>query len=550
MNPLALTEAPLLQGLRWTGPRPLGDRSAQARVLTPQALAFVASLARDFREELQVLLAEREERQRRFDEGFRPGYLPGTTALRGGNWTVAALPAALLDRRVEITGPPDRKMLINALNSGASVHMSDFEDSLAPTPDNLIEGQANLQDAVRGVLVHEEGGKRYALNPETALLMVRPRGLHLVEAHLLVDGEPVPAALFDAGLFLFHNAAELVRQGKVPCLYLPKLEHFLEARLWDRILGTVERELGLEAGAVKVTVLIETLPAAFQMDEILFELRTRAAGLNLGRWDYIFSFLKVHRADPAAILPDRGRITMDQPFLRAYARRLVQVCHRRGCLALGGMSAFVPVKADTEATEKALAQVRADKLREVQDGCDGTWVAHPGLVPIAKLVFDEGMAGPNQLDAMPTLEVPAAALLEIPDGPRTRDTLFRNLRIGIRYLEAWLRGNGCVALYGLMEDAATAEISRLQLWQWVRHGAVVEDIGPLSRCAFHGFVLDALQQIHAEVGGQAFEDGRFVEAAELFEGLILAPLPDAFLTLSAYPRLIAQPETLPLTEIA
>jgi malate synthase len=548
MNPIALTEASLLQGLRWSGPR----RPAEARVLTPHALAFVADLARRFREELGVRLEEREERQLRFDRGLRPGFLPGTATVRDGAWTVAPLPAALLDRRVEITGPPDRKMLINALNSGASVHMSDFEDSLAPTPENLIEGQANLQDAVRGVLVHEEGAKRYALNPETAVLMVRPRGLHLEECHLRVDGEPIPACLFDAGLFLFHNAAELTRQGKSVCLYLPKLEHYLEARWWNRVLEAAEGELGLELGSVKVTVLIETLPAAFQMDEILFELKTRAAGLNLGRWDYIFSFLKVHRADPAAILPDRGRVTMDQPFLRAYARRLVQVCHRRGCLAMGGMSAFVPVKADTEATEKALAQVRADKLREVQDGCDGTWVAHPGLVPIAKLVFDEGMPQANQLGVIPPLEVPAAALLEIPEGPRTRDTLFRNLRIGIRYLEAWLRGNGCVALDGLMEDAATAEISRLQLWQWVRHGAAVEDVGPLSRCVFHGFVLDALQQIHAEVGGQVFEDGRFVEAAELFEGLVLAPLPDAFLTLSAYARLVAQPqaENLPLTEIA
>lgn len=546
MKPAAHPEAPLLPGLRWSGPR----RAAEGRVLTPHALAFVAGLVRRFREDLETLLLERGERQRRFDEGLRPGFLPGTAALRDGDWTVAPLPQSLLDRRVEITGPPDRKMLINALNSGASVHMSDFEDSLAPTPGNLLDGQANLQDAVRGVLVHEEGGKRYALNAETARLMVRPRGLHLTESHLEVDGEAVPAALFDAGLFLFHNAAELARQGRPVCLYLPKLEHYREARWWNRVLEAVEGGLGLEVGAIKVTVLIETLPAAFQMDEILFELRSRAAGLNLGRWDYIFSFLKVHRADPAAILPDRGRVTMDQPFLRAYARRLVQVCHRRGCLALGGMSAFVPVKADTEATEKALAQVRADKLREVQDGCDGTWVAHPGLVPIAKLVFDEGFTGPNQLGVVPALEVPEAALLEIPEGPRTRDTLFRNLRIGIRYLEAWLRGNGCVALYGLMEDAATAEISRMQLWQWVRHGALVEDIGPLSRCAFHGFVLDALQQIHAEVGGPAFEEGRYVEAAELFEGLILAPLPDAFLTLSAYPRLIAQPETLPLTEIA
>jgi len=542
------SEPPLLEAIRWFGPR----RDAEVKVLTPPALGFLADLTRRFRADRQSLLAEREARQLSFDRGLRPGLLPETAAIREDAWTVAPLPADLLDRRVEITGPPERKMLINGLNSGASVHMSDFEDSLAPTAENLVDGQVNLQDAVRGVLVHDEGGKRYTLNVETAVLMVRPRGLHLVEAHLEVDGEPIPAALFDAGLFLFHNAAELQRQGKGAYLYLPKLEHHLEARWWQRVLAAVEEILDLAPGSIRVTVLIETLPAAFQMDEILYELRTRAAGLNLGRWDYIFSFLKVHREDANAILPDRGRVTMDQPFLRAYARRLVQVCHRRGCLAMGGMSAFVPVRADTEATEKALAQVRADKLREVADGCDGTWVAHPGLVPIAKQVFDAAMPGPNQMDVIPTVEVPPAALLEVPLGPRTRDTLHRNLRVGIRYLEAWLRGQGCVALYGLMEDAATAEISRMQLWQWVRHGAELEGIGALSRSLFHSFVLDALHQIRAEVGGHAFEDGRFIEAAELFEGLIIAPVPDAFLTLSAYPRLAAPAPipTLPLMEIA
>ncbi len=550
MSPVPPVDADLLRGLRWTAPRRPGD----GRVLTPEALAFLGVLVRRFREDREALLAERQERQRRFDAGLRPGFLPGTLAIREGDWTVAPLPEDLLDRRVEITGPPDRKMLINALNSGATVHMSDFEDSLAPTPENLVEGQANLQDAVRGTLVHEEGGKRYALNPETAVLMVRPRGLHLDEVHLRVDGEPVPGSLFDAGLYLFHNAAELVRQGKAVALYLPKLEHYLEARWWNRVLEAAEGLLGLAAGTVKVTVLIETLPAAFQMDEILFELKARAAGLNLGRWDYIFSFLKVHREDGAAVLPDRARVTMEQPFLRAYAKRLVRVCHRRGALAMGGMSAFVPVKADTEATEKALAQVRADKLREVQDGCDGTWVAHPGLVPIAKLVFDERLEGPNQLHVRPeplTDEATeAAALLEVPQGPRTRDMLLRNLRIGIRYVEAWLRGSGCVALDGLMEDAATAEISRMQVWQWLRHGADIEGVGVLSRSLFHGFVLDALHQIGAEVGGQAFEAGRFVEAAELFEGLVLAPVPDAFLTLPAYGRLLAATEPLQLTEIA
>ena len=529
--------SPSLTGIQWTAPA----HPADGRVLSPEALAFVAGLARRFHWELELLLARREAAQRRYDGGERPGFDPATAGIREAAWTVAPLPAELQDRRVEITGPPERKLLINALNSGAQVHLSDFEDSLAPTPENLLEGQLNLQDAVRRRLQHVEGGKVYQLAERTAVLMVRPRGLHLTERHLRVDGLPVPAALFDAGLLLFHNAAELIARGSAPYLYLPKLEHHLEARWWNRVLAAAEAGLGLPAGRIRATVLIETLPAAFQMDEILHELRDRAAGLNLGRWDYLFSFIKVHRMDPRAVLPERGSLAMTLPFLRSCARRLVQVSHRRGCSAIGGMSAFVPVHSDPAATEQALIQVRADKLREVKDGCDGTWVAHPGLVAVARETFDRHLPGPNQIHRIPEGRVGAAELLAIPQGPRSDAGLRHNLRVGLRYLESWLRGQGCVALYGQMEDAATAEISRMQLWQWVKHEAAVQGHGPLDRTFFHRYVREALDQIQAEIGARAFEQGLFGEAADLFESQVTAELPDAFFTLPAYETLSERP---------
>lgn len=508
-------------------------------ILSPGAVAFVETLVRAFRPRLEALLLDRVRRQARFDRGERPGFLPETEAVRRSEWTVAPLPPVLLDRRVEITGPPERKMLINALNSGARVYMADFEDSLAPTLENLLDGQRNLREAVRGTLRHVDPatGKAYVLEERRAALMVRPRGLHLPERHLAVDGAPAPACLFDAGLFLYHNAAALLERGQVPCLYLPKLEHHLEARWWDEALAAMEAALGIPAGCVRTTLLIETLPAAFQMEEFLFEQRRRAAGLNLGRWDYIFSFIKTRRADPAALLPDRAQISMDQPFLRAYARSLVRACHRRGALAMGGMSAFVPRRGDAEGTERAFAQVRADKEREVRDGCDGTWVAHPGLVAVAQAPFDEGLEGPNQLDRIPG---PAAAeeLLAVPEGTRTENGLQHNLKVGIQYLESWLRGQGCVALYGLMEDAATAEISRMQVWQWIHHGAEVGRAGRLDRPLFHAFVQDALFQIQAEIGAEAFAEGRFLDASDLFETLVLARDPPPFLTLPAYDLLL------------
>ena len=502
---------------------------------TQDALAFVQNLARCFRGSLKGLLAERERRQAEFDRGLRPGFLPETETIRQSDWSVAPLPAALMDRRVEITGPPERKMLINAMNSGARVYMADFEDSLAPTWENLVTGQQNLFLAIRRQLSHEDptSGKRYQLNPQVATLMIRPRGLHLPERHLEVDGQPVPACLFDAGLFLYHNARELHDRGEGPYLYLPKLEHHLEARWWNQVLDAVENDLGLPAGCIRTTMLIETLPAAFQMEEILFEHLNRAAGLNLGRWDYIFSFIKTLRTDPTAVFPDRGEVHMDQPFLRAYARLLVRTCHRRGCSAMGGMSAFVPQKGDPEGTSLAYAQVRADKLREVLDGCDGTWVAHPALVPVAQAEFDAHMPGLNQLHVIPG-PVAAAELLAVPAGARTEAGLRLNLRVGIRYLESWLRGQGCVALYGLMEDAATAEISRMQLWQWLNHEVEVAGLGRLDRPLFHWNVQDALYQIQAEVGDESFADGRFLEAADLLETLILLRTPPPFLTVPAY----------------
>ena len=417
MTSIALSPA------RWIGPE-------AASLLTPEVLDLLTCLQRRYGGELRALLADREARQQGYDRGERPRFLPYLDKVRRDPWQVAPLPDRLLDRRVEITGPPERRMMLHALNSGAKVYMADFEDSLAPTAEKLLEGQLNLQAAVRHTL--RDGD--LVLREETALLMVRPRGLHLEERHLEVDGAPVIAAFFDAVLFLLHNAQELVARGLPVCLYLPKLEHHLEARLWNTVLEHLEDHLDLPLGTVKVTVLIETLPAAFQMEEILFELRKRAAGLNLGRWDYLFSVLKVHRQDASAVLPDRATLRMELPFLQAYARRLVQVCHRRGALALGGMAALVPQRRDPDATQRALEAVRADKLREVRQGCDGTWVAHPDLVPVALEVFRTHVAGVNQRTVVPESEVTEAMLLELPKGPVTAEGLRRNLRVALCYL--------------------------------------------------------------------------------------------------------------------
>ena len=493
-------------------------------ILTTDALAFVKRLTLCFRGSLKGLLAEREQRQADCDLGLRPGFLRETEATRQGDWSVAPLPVTLMDRRVEITSPPAPGALSEALNSGARVCVADFEDGLVPTLENLVTGQESLYRAIRGDLGHQgpETGARQGLNPKAATLMVRPRGLHLPEPHLEVEGAPVPACIFDAGLFLFHNAAELLARGSGPYLCLAKLEHHLEARWWDQVLEAVENDLGLPTGSIRTTLLISTLPAAFQMDEILHEHLNRAAGLALAQQDYLFSYLKTFRTDPSAILPDRQALTLEQPLLRACTQLMVRTCHRRGCSALGGLSAAAPGDEDPE------VRVRADALREVLEGCDGAQVAHPALVPVALEVFDEHMHGLNQLHRIP---LPAAdlELLAVPSGPRTGSGLRQDLRVGIRYLESWLRGEGRVELYGLVEDTASAEIARMHLWQWVNHEVEVPSMGRLDRPLFHWHVQDALYQIQAEVGDEVFADGRFIEAADILETLILLPTPPPFL---------------------
>src|SRR5213596_1161648 len=444
-----------------------------ADVLRPAALEFLAELARRFEPVRRELLERRRARQREIDAGRLPDFLPETRHIRDRDWTVAPIRPDLLDRRVEITGPVDRKMMINAFNSGANVFMDDFEDSNAPTWENNVRGQQNLRDAVAGTISYvSPEGKRYALEARTATLMVRPRGWHLVEKHLLVDGRPISAALFDFGLAFFHNAKALIAKGTGPYFYLPKLESHLEARLWNDVFNLAQDELGISRGTIRATVLIETILAAFEMDEILYELKDHSAGLNCGRWDYIFSFIKKFRQRPDCVLPDRARVTMDRHFLKSYVDLLIQTCHRRRAHAMGGMAAQIPIKHDPAANEAALEKVRQDKLREVRAGHDGTWVAHPGLVPVAAEAFNTAMPGPHQLQVKrEDVRVAARDLLLVPEGEITAAGLRTNIDVGVRYLAAWLGGSGCVPIYNLMEDAATAEISRSQVWQWLRHGA-------------------------------------------------------------------------------
>jgi malate synthase len=506
-------------------------------VLSPDALEFLLELTRRFGPARAELLDARRQRQEAFDQGQLPGFLPETRAIREGEWRVAPAPSDLCDRRVEITGPVDRKMVINALNSGARVFMADFEDSTAPTWENLIGGQRNLIDAVAGTIRYEHPvtGKRYQLSPDPAVLMVRPRGLHLPEAHLRLDQAPLPAALVDFGLFVFHNARALVEQGTGPYLYLPKLEHHLEARWWNDVFVFAQERLGLPRGTIRATVLVETLPLAFQMHEVLYELREHSAGLNCGRWDYIFSSIKTLRARPEWLTPDRGQVGMTQPFMRAYTQLQVQTCHRRGAHAMGGMAAQIPIKADPDANQRALDAVRNDKLREVRDGHDGTWVAHPGLVPLALEVFDEQMPGPNQLDVLrDDLVVTQDELLEPPTGTRSEAGLRQDVNVGLLYLESWLRGQGCVPLYHLMEDAATAEISRTQLWQWVHHAARLDD----GRVVTGGLVDEVLDQelarIRADLSDERWAAGRFHDAAGLLRDLVAEPTLTDFLTTPAY----------------
>ncbi len=505
-------------------------------ILSPAALQFVAFLQRSFGPRREELLARRQDRKRRLDAGELPDFLPETKALRESDWSVAPIPHDLVDRRVEITGPVDRKMIINALNSGASVFMADFEDAHTPTWANNIEGQLNLRDAVRRQIDYAgPGGKQYRLNETTATLLVRPRGWHLLEEHLRVDGKPVSASLFDFALYFFHNAGELLARGTGPYFYLPKMESHLEARLWNDVFVAAQKNLGIPTGSIRATVLIETILAAFEMHEILWELREHSAGLNCGRWDYIFSFIKKFRARHDFLTPDRALITMDKAFLASYVDLLIQTCHRRGIHAMGGMAAQIPIKGDETANEAAMAKVRADKVREVRAGHDGTWVAHPGLVPVAKAVFDEHMPEANQIDRKrDEARISAGDLLRIPEGAITEKGMRQNINVGILYLEAWLGGLGCVPLYNLMEDADTAEICRAQLWQWLHHGAHTSDGMAVTAERFDRLLAAELDRIHGEVGSARLLNGVFPSAARLFERMIKQDAFDDFLTLPAY----------------
>jgi malate synthase len=506
-------------------------------ILTPEALAFVADLHKRFDATRKRLLALRAERQKRFNAGETPDFLAETAHVRDGDWQVGAIPADLLDRRVEITGPTDRKMVVNALNCGAKVFMTDFEDANSPTWTNCIEGQLNLKDRWAGKLDFTDAatGKAYKLGPNPAVLIVRPRGWHLMEEHVTVGGEPMAGALFDFGMYVFHNARAAIAAGSGPYFYLPKMESHLEARLWNDVFEHAQGVLGLKSGTIKATVLIETLPAAFEMDEILFELKDHIVGLNCGRWDYIFSFIKKLAKNADYILPDRSQVTMGKAFLNAYSLLLIKTCHRRGAFAMGGMAAQIPIKNNPEANAAAFAKVKADKEREAGNGHDGTWVAHPDLVPVAMEVFDRLMPQPNQLDRKrEDVSVTAKDLLEVHQGTRTEAGFRENIRVGVQYMEAWLRGRGAVPIYNMMEDAATAEISRAQIWQFVNYGVELEGGRKVTRDWFEQIYDEELAKVRGEIGAETYDKGRFPEAARLFKELSLAPDFADFLTTPAY----------------
>ena len=497
-----------------------------SEILTPAAQDFLAELARNFEKRRTDLLHARIERQKTFDQGALPDFLNETASIRAAEWTVAPIPRDLLDRRVEITGPVDRKMVINALNSGANVFMADFEDANSPTWANVIEGQINLRDAInRSIRLVSAEGKKYELAEQTATLMVRPRGWHLVEKHVLVDGQPISASLFDFGLFFFHNAAQLLKNGTGPYFYLPKLESHLEARLWNDVFLFAQDRLSIPRGTIRATVLIETILATFEMDEILWELREHSAGLNCGRWDYIFSFIKKFRKRPEFVLPNRSLVGMDRHFLHSYVQLLIKTCHRRGIHAMGGMAAQIPIKSDPAANLLALDKVSQDKLREVRAGHDGTWVAHPGLIPVAKAIFDKHMPEQNQIARKrDDVSVTAKDLLAVPEGEISAEGLRWNIDVGLQYLEAWLGGLGCVPIYNLMEDAATAEICRAQVWQWVGFGVKLTDGRTLTSELVKEMIAEQVSKMARERG----------VAADLLEKLMTGDEFPEFLTLVAY----------------
>jgi malate synthase len=506
-------------------------------ILSAEAMEFVSSLVERFGPRVSQLLQARDDRQRHIDAGELPDFLPETREIRQSEWRVAPIPADLLDRRVEITGPTERKMIINALNSGAKVFMADCEDSLSPTWENVVAGQENLRDAVRRTIDYvSPEGKQYKLNKETAVLIVRPRGWHLYEKHVTLAGQPVPGALFDFGLYLFHNAQELIKRGTGPYFYLPKLESHHEAALWARVFDFAEKRLGLPHGTIKCTVLIETILAAYEMDEILYELRDYIVALNCGRWDYIFSFIKKFAKRDDFVLPDRSQVTMTTHFLRSYSLLCINTCHRRGAFAMGGMAAQIPIKNDPAANEQALAKVRADKEREASDGHDGTWVAHPALVPIAREIFDRLMPTPNQVTRLrPDVKVNASDLLQIPTGTITDEGLRNNVSVSLQYMAAWLSGNGCVPINNLMEDAATAEIARAQIWQWIRHPrGVLTDGRRVTSELFRQYLKEEQERLAKKLGADAYAKGHFDEATGLLNEITTAPEFQSFLTLGAY----------------
>jgi malate synthase len=498
---------------------PIDSRYLDQRdLLTGHTCQFLQALHHNFEAHRLLLLELRRRRQQRFDTGRFLGFLTETEHIRQSSWKVAPIPHELLDRRVEITGPTERKRVINALNSGAKVFMADFEDANAPTWSNCIQGQRNLRDAnARTIEWQSPDGRKYKLNSNPAVLFVRPRGWHLIEKHVEVDGSPISASLFDFGLYFFHNFEILLDRGSAPYFYLPKLESHLEARLWNDVFEFAQDYVGIPVGTIRATVLIETISAAFEMDEILYELRGHSAGLNCGRWDYIFSFIKKFRNHADCVLPQRGDVTMTQPFLRSYVELLIHTCHKRGVHAMGGMAAQIPIRGDEKANEEAMQRVREDKVREVRAGHDGTWVAHPALVPVAQAVFDEYMTSPHQIHSPsePQSRITADNLLELPKGNTTEFGLRRNIEVALRYLESWLGGNGCVPIFNLMEDAATVEICRAQLWQWIRYSAKLDDGRIVTWSFFQRLLSEIMGEIKSDIGGSAFAVSRFGRAAEI-----------------------------------
>jgi malate synthase len=512
------------------------SKTVESEIVTPEAMEFLRSMHRVFESRRVDLLCERNKRQARYDAGKFPHFPKETDHIRQAEWTVAPIPRDLADRRVEITGPAERKMVINALNSGANVFMADFEDSNAPTWSNCLEGQRNLRDAnLRTIEFKSPEGKLYKLGRKPAVLFVRPRGWHMVEKHFTVSGSPISASLFDFGLYFFHNFRTLLDRNTAPYFYLPKMESYHEARLWNDVFLHAQEYVGIPEGTIRATVLIETIAAAFEMDEILYELRDHSAGLNCGRWDYIFSFIKKFRCHPKFTLPERSGITMEQPFLRSYVDLLIHTCHKRGIHAMGGMAAQIPIRDDADANEQAMERVRQDKLREVRAGHDGTWVAHPGLVPIAKAVFDEHMKKPNQIDrpAKQTCRINENDLLEIPLGRFTEEAFVRNVDVALQYIESWLRGNGCVPIYNLMEDAATAEISRAQTWQWIQYNARLSNGKRVDRHMLAYAIWNVLNQARHKLGAERFASSKFERAAELLTTLSTGEFQE-FLTTAAY----------------